>query len=95
MSGAQRKIEIGKQVCILNISEMKNMFNIGEPGYLFWKKPEYFDYYYLGGLTFVLTDLIYLLFVYEMQSDFHLMLLHHSITLSLVVFSLIILYSYP
>ena len=59
----------------------------GEHAYLFWNKPMYFKEYYFSGLAFVLTDLIWLLFVYEMQSDFYLMLLHHSITISLIVFS--------
>lgn len=66
--------------------EMKNIFNNGE-NYLFWIKPQLFKEYYLIGLAFVLTDMIYLLFVYEIQSDFFLMLLHHSITISLIVFS--------
>lgn len=66
---------------------MENMFNEGDPGFLFFDKPEYFDRYYLLGLTFVITDLIWLLFIYDIQSDFYLMILHHSITISLVVFS--------
>lgn len=66
---------------------MENMYNNGDPGILFFDKPEYFDLYYLTGLAFVITDLIWLLFFYEIQSDFYLMLLHHSITISLVVFS--------
>jgi hypothetical protein len=66
---------------------MIEMFKDGVPGYLFFDKPNFFNGYYLIGLAFVITDLIWLLFVYEYQSDFYLMLLHHSITISLVMFS--------
>lgn len=72
---------------LLGKGDMWNIFSKGVPGYLFFEKPDYFNYYYLIGLAFVITDLIWLLFIYEKQSDFPLMLLHHSVTISLVVFS--------
>jgi hypothetical protein len=59
----------------------------GYPHYKFWEKPEFFDYYYLTGLSFVCTDLIWLLFIYEWSSDFYLMICHHTITITLVIFS--------
>ena len=67
--------------------DMQNIFINGIPNYIFWEKPLYFDIYYLTALSYTLTDLIWLLFIYEKQTDFILMLLHHSITISLVVFS--------
>lgn len=72
---------------LLGNGNMLEMFKDGVPGYLFFDKPLYFNELYLTGLAFVITDLIWLLFIYERQSDFYLMLLHHSITISLVLFS--------
>lgn len=72
---------------LLGNGEIVEMFKDGVPGYLFFEKSENFNTYYLTGLAFVITDLIWLLFVYDYQTDFYLMLLHHSITISLVVFS--------
>ena len=59
----------------------------GYPQWVFWEKPDYFNYYYLTGLSFVCTDLIWLLFIYEYSTDFYLMLCHHVITITLVAFS--------
>mmetsp|Transcript_30009 Transcript_30009/g.31181 ORF Transcript_30009/g.31181 Transcript_30009/m.31181 type:complete len:362 (-) Transcript_30009:35-1120(-) len=72
--------------------DMMNIFKPA-PEYLFFEKSEYFNVYYMMGLSFTLTDLIWLLFIYENQSDFWLMLLHHSITISLITFSYIFNYS--
>lgn len=66
---------------------LEKMYEGGFMGYYFHIKPEYFDLYYLGGLAYIFSDLIWLLFVYEMQSDFLLMLLHHFCTISLITFS--------
>jgi hypothetical protein len=63
------------------------MFEPGYPDAFFFKKPEYFDVYYLIALGFCLTDLIWLIFIYKLQSDFKLMLLHHLCTISLITFS--------
>jgi hypothetical protein len=73
--------------------EMINLFKNGVPGYLFFDKPAYFNSYYLCNLGFIITDLIWLLFIYETQSDFCLMLLHHSLAISLVSFSYLHNYS--
>lgn len=78
---------------LLGSGDMKNMFSAGVPQYLFFEKTELFNVYYMLGLAFVLTDLIWLLLVYECQSDFYIMLLHHSITISLVAFSYLTNYS--
>lgn len=69
------------------------MWEAGYPNCFYHWKPEYFDIYYLCGLAFCLTDLIWLLFIYELQSDFVLMLLHHFCTISLISFSFISNYS--
>lgn len=73
--------------------DMVNIFKNGDPGYLFFDKPSNFNLYYLINLAFVITDLIWLLFFYDSQSDFSLMILHHSITISLVTFSYLYNYS--
>jgi len=72
--------------------DMMNIFKKA-PEYLFFEKSEYFNIYYMIGLSFTLTDMIWLLFIYENQSDFYLMILHHSITTSLITFSYIFNYS--
>jgi hypothetical protein len=73
--------------------ELKNMFNAGYPGYMFFWKPDYFDIYYLACLSYHVVDLIWLVFFYELQSDFVMMILHHICTISLVVFSYMSNYS--
>jgi hypothetical protein len=67
--------------------DLYNMYAPGYPGAFYHWKPYLFDLYFLGGLAFCITDLIWLLFVYELQSDFILMLLHHLCTISLISFS--------
>jgi len=72
---------------------LKNMFLPGYPHSLFHTKPEYFDVYYMTGLGFNITDLVWLIFIYELQTDFKMMLLHHLCTISLITFSYISNYS--
>jgi len=67
--------------------ELANMYSQGYPGTFYHWKPAFFDIYYLTGLAFCITDLIWLIFVYELQSDFIMMLLHHTCTISLITFS--------
>jgi hypothetical protein len=67
--------------------ELMNMFSKGYPDAFYHWKPKYFDMYYLTALGFCVTDLIWLFFIYELQSDFVLMLLHHVCTISLISFS--------
>jgi hypothetical protein len=67
--------------------ELTNMFSVGYPDAFYHWKPKYFDMYYLTALGFCVTDLIWLVFIYELQSDFVLMLLHHVCTISLISFS--------
>lgn len=67
--------------------DLMNMFSPGYPDAFYHWKPKYFDFYYLTALGFCMTDLIWLVFIYELQSDFVLMLLHHVCTISLISFS--------
>lgn len=69
------------------------MFKEGFPNCFFHSKPEYFNYYYLGALAFHITDLIWLLGIYELQTDFLMMLVHHFCTISLITFSYLSNYS--
>ena len=69
------------------------IFNKGHPETFFHIKPKYFNYYFLGALAFHLTDLFWLIFFYELQSDFLMMFLHHLCTIALVVFSYLSNYS--
>jgi len=51
--------------------------------------PPLFKVFYMNFLAHNLTDLLYLIFVYEQQTDFPLMLFHHTCTISLIFFSYI------
>jgi hypothetical protein len=72
---------------------LMKIFESGYPGTFYHWKPDYFDFYYLTALGFCVTDLIWLVFVYELQSDFIMMLLHHICTISLLSFSFLTNYS--
>ena len=72
---------------------LMKMFEPGYPHSFYHWKPDYFDIYYLFALSFCITDLIWLVFIYELQSDFILMLLHHICTISLITFSFLTNYS--
>lgn len=63
------------------------MFETSFPEFFYHWKPDYFDIYYLTSLGYCMTDLIWLIFIYELQSDFVMMLLHHVCTISLISFS--------
>lgn len=67
--------------------DIVKLFEPGFPDMLYFSKPNYFDEYYLFSLAYVITDLIWLLFIYEKQSDFFMLLLHHVCTTSLITFS--------
>lgn len=75
-----------KELYIFN-GDISNMTTFVYPEYLLFSKNAFFDFYYLMGISFVITDLIWLLFFYDAQSDFYLMLLHHTLTISLITFS--------
>lgn len=63
-----------------------NIFKDGNMDSTF-EKPPFFKLYYMIYLSHNLTDMIYLLFIYEKQTDFPLMFFHHSCTISLIFFS--------
>jgi len=66
--------------------DFQNMFIDGNMDSTYYKPP-LFKVYYMMFLSHNLTDIIYLLFIYEQQTDFHLMFLHHTCTISLIFFS--------
>lgn len=72
---------------------LPNMFINGYPQSFFFYKPPLFDFYYQFCLSYFICDLIWLLFINERQTDFVDMLLHHSCTISLIVFSHLTHYS--
>lgn len=72
---------------------MSDMFLSGYPQSFYFEKPKLFDLYYMICLNYTLTDLLWLLFIYERQNDFINMLLHHLCTVSLIVFSYLTNYS--
>ena len=72
---------------------ISKMWEAGYPNCFHHWKPDYFDIYYLTGLAFCFTDLIWLVFVYELQSDFIVMIFHHFCTISLITFSFLSNYS--
>ncbi len=67
-------------------SDMMKIFD-GKHNNIFFNRHPLFNYYYLISLGYNFTDLIWLLFFYEAQSDFPIMLLHHSATISMIAFS--------
>lgn len=73
--------------------DFSKCFTAGYPEFVFHTKPKYFNEYYLGALAFHITDLIWLLGVYELQTDFLMMLVHHFCTISLITFSYLTNYS--
>jgi hypothetical protein len=78
---------------LLGHGYMPNMFLKGYPNSFYHYKPKYFDLHYIICLSYFSCDLIWLLFVYEKQSDFFNMLLHHICTISLIIFSYMTNYS--
>lgn len=74
--------------------EISNCFAGGYPNWIYFTKPELFNVYYLVALAYHLTDLVWLLGIYELQTDFKMMLVHHICTISLVVFSYLCNYSH-
>ena len=70
--------------------DIMNIFNGGVTNFLYYNKPYFLNHYYLISLSYVLSDLVYLLFIYEAQTDFSIMLLHHCITISLITFSYLV-----
>ena len=72
---------------------LPNMFINGYPKSFYFYKPPLFDFYYHLCLAYFTSDLIWLLFINERQTDFIDMLLHHSCTISLIIFSHLTHYS--
>ena len=73
---------------------LSNLFEAGYyPGTFINWKPAYFDLYYFTALAYCLTDMVWLVFIYELQNDFAMMVLHHFCTISLLAFSYLTDYS--
>ena len=72
---------------------LPNMFIKGYPNSFYLEKPPLFDLYYMICLSYFTTDLIWLLFINDKQSDYINMLLHHICTISLIIFSHLVHYS--
>lgn len=72
---------------------LPNMFIKGYPNSFYLEKPPLFDFYYMVCLAYFSSDLVWLLFINERQTDFVNMLLHHACTISLIVFSHLVHYS--
>jgi hypothetical protein len=70
--------------------DIMNSFNQGLKYFIYYDKPAYLDIYYLISLSYVLSDFIWLLFIYESQSDFPIMILHHIVTIALIGFSYLV-----
>jgi hypothetical protein len=70
--------------------DIMNSFNQGLTYFIYYDKPKYLDLYYIISLSYVLSDSIWLLFIYESQTDFPLMLLHHIVTIALIGFSYLV-----
>ena len=78
---------------LLGKGYMPNMFLKGFPDSYYHIKPKFYDLCYMICLSYFLCDLIWLLFIYERQSDFINMFLHHICTISLISFSYLTNYS--
>ena len=72
---------------LLGYGDLKNLYIRGYPQSFYLEKPPYFNLYYYASFSYFATDLIWLLFVNDRQTDFINMLLHHVTTLSLILFS--------
>ena len=72
---------------------LPNMFINGYPNSFYLEKPRFFDFFYMLCLSYFVSDLFWLLFVDERQTDFLNMLLHHVCTISLIIFSHLVHYS--
>ena len=78
---------------LLGKGSLPNMFIKGYPHCFYLEKPPLFDFYYMFSLSYFSSDLIWLLFINDKQTDFIMMLLHHICTLSLIIFSYLVNYS--
>lgn len=72
---------------------MAKMFEQGYPNSFYHEKPQFFDFHYFICLSYSFMDWIWLVFIYDRQSDFWNMILHHLCTSSLIIFSYITNYS--
>ena len=74
--------------------EVSVIFKEGFPESHYHIKPDYFNVWYLINLSHQITDFIWLIGIYELQTDFLMMLVHHTCTISLISFSYLSNYSH-
>lgn len=67
--------------------DLRTYYSKGYPYIVFINKPTLFDLYYLASLGFTFSDFFFLIFVHKKRSDYDLMVLHHIVTIGLVVIS--------
>ena len=77
---------------LLGHGNLNDMLKDGYPNSFYLYKPPFFDFYYMSCLSYFASDLIWLLRG-DKQTDFINMLLHHVVTISLIVFSHLVNYS--
>lgn len=78
----------------LGKGEMKNMFLPGYPKAFYHKKPELLDFYYLLSFGYYLCDFLFLVISKDKSNEFILMILHHTCTIELILFSFLSNYTH-
>ena len=72
---------------------MSKMFEKGYPNSFYHEKTKYFDMHYYLCFSYTIVDFIFLVFIYDKQTDFINMIFHHTCTSSLILFSFLTNYS--
>ena len=67
--------------------DVNKLYIRGLESFSFFKRPKMFDFHYLLNLAYTFSDLICVLFIYDRQTDFIVMMFHHSCTIGLILFS--------
>lgn len=78
---------------LLGKGQMRNLYTPGYPQSFYYERSIHFNYHIFICLSYVLCDLVLLVFINERQNDFINMLLHHLVTISMLFFSYLTNYS--
>ena len=73
--------------------ELQKLYYKGLKSFAFFERPYGFDIYYLLNLAYTYADLICVLFIYDGQTDFFVMLFHHLCTICCIYCSLYFQYA--
>lgn len=73
--------------------DFSKLYNKGLLGFSFFERPYGFEFHYIINLAYTFADLICVLYIYDSQTDYLIMIFHHFCTTSLIVFSYYINYS--